>query len=170
MRRQVLQGRFGAGDRVAIPAAKDEVVTRLDLVASGKLLDHGIGGALTNLKKHKVFPTEIGLDLLIPGQRNARAIALAMALSIRRQGDAQVSVLPSGAITSFRPPRVRMEIGMRTVSRLARSTVTRVEALVNQEVGALCISTKNRRAFSTKNRLGVVSPENTKVNPFHSSR
>jgi hypothetical protein len=42
----------------------------------------------------------------IARQRNARAIALTMALSIRRQGVAQVSVAPSGARTSFLPPRV----------------------------------------------------------------
>jgi hypothetical protein len=29
------------------------------------LLDHGIGGALTNLKQHGVFPSEIGIDLLV---------------------------------------------------------------------------------------------------------
>jgi hypothetical protein len=30
-----------------------------------RLLDHGIGGALTNLKQHGVFPSEIGIDLLV---------------------------------------------------------------------------------------------------------
>jgi hypothetical protein len=33
------------------------------------------------------------------------------ALSIRLQGAAQVSVVPSGASPSFRPPRLRIEIG-----------------------------------------------------------
>jgi hypothetical protein len=38
-----------------------------------------------------------------------------MALLIRRQGTAQVSVVPSGA-TSFLPPGLRIEIGIRTVT------------------------------------------------------
>ena len=47
---------------------------------------------------------------------NARAIALTMALSIRREGAAHVSVVPSGARTTFLPPRLRIDIGTRTVS------------------------------------------------------
>jgi hypothetical protein len=41
----------------------------------------------------------------ISRQRNARAIALTMALSIRRQIAIPGSDVPSGASTSFRPPR-----------------------------------------------------------------
>jgi hypothetical protein len=52
----------------------------------------------------------------ISRQRNARAMALTIALSIRRQGAAQVSVVPSGATTSFLPPRLRIEMGMRMVN------------------------------------------------------
>ena len=39
--------------------------TFLQLVAGEKSLNHGIGGALSSLKKIGVYPTEIGLDLLI---------------------------------------------------------------------------------------------------------
>ncbi len=65
MRQHVIIGRFGPADRIAIPTAIGEVATKLDLVASEKMLGHGIGAALTDLKKFQVFPTEIGLDLLI---------------------------------------------------------------------------------------------------------
>ena len=49
-------------------------------------------------------------------QRNAGAIALTIALSTRRGGAAQVTALPSGARTSFRPPLLRIEIGTLTVT------------------------------------------------------
>lgn len=58
MRQHVIIGHFGPGDRVAIPTANGEVATRLDLVSSEKMLGHGIGAALSDLKKLKVFPTE----------------------------------------------------------------------------------------------------------------
>jgi hypothetical protein len=45
----------------------------------------------------------------ISRQRNALAIALTIALSIRRLGGTQVSIVPSGTRTSFRPPRPRIE-------------------------------------------------------------
>lgn len=65
MKRQLLAGRFGPDDQVEIPNATDEQVTYLQLVAGEKSLDHGIGGALTSLKALGVFPSEIGLDLLV---------------------------------------------------------------------------------------------------------
>ncbi len=65
MREHLIIGRFGPGDRIAIPTANGEVVTRLDLVVSEKALGHGIGGALSDLKKLKLVPTEIALDLLV---------------------------------------------------------------------------------------------------------
>jgi hypothetical protein len=65
MRRHLLTGRLGPDDRLAIPAAGDEVPTAFDLVASNKGFDYGIGHALDDLAKAGVFPTEIGLDLLI---------------------------------------------------------------------------------------------------------
>lgn len=65
MKRQLLAGRFGADDLVEVSAGADEQRTYLQLVAGETLLDHGIGGALTNLKQHGVFPSEIGIDLLV---------------------------------------------------------------------------------------------------------
>lgn len=65
MKRQLLAGRFGPDDQIEIQNADDEQVTHLQLVAGEKSLDHGIGGALTSLKALGVFPSEIGLDLLV---------------------------------------------------------------------------------------------------------
>jgi hypothetical protein len=65
MKRQLLAGRFGPDDNLDIGAGADEQRTYLQLVAGEKLLDHGIGGALTSLKKFGVFPSEIGIDLLV---------------------------------------------------------------------------------------------------------
>jgi hypothetical protein len=65
MRRHVLIGRMGPDDSIAIPVAADEVTTELQLVASNKRFDHGIGQALDDLPALGIFPTEIGLDVLI---------------------------------------------------------------------------------------------------------
>ena len=65
MKRQLLAGRFGPDDVIEIPSASDEQLTQLQLVAGQKSLDHGIGGALTSLKGLGIFPSEVGLDLLI---------------------------------------------------------------------------------------------------------
>jgi len=65
MKRQLLAGRFGADDQLDIPMGRDEQRTFLPLVAGEKSLNYGIGGALSSLKKLGVFPTEIGLDLIV---------------------------------------------------------------------------------------------------------
>jgi hypothetical protein len=65
MKRQLLAGRFGPDDHFEVTAGADEQRTYLQLVAGEKSLDHGIGGALTSLKKIGVFPSEIGIDLLV---------------------------------------------------------------------------------------------------------
>lgn len=65
MKRQLLAGRFGPDDRGDILAAQDEQCTFLQMVTGEKSLDHGIGGALTSLKKQGIFPSEIGIDLLV---------------------------------------------------------------------------------------------------------
>lgn len=65
MRRHLIAGRFGAGDKSGIPKADDEILTRLPLVSAQRRIDHGIGQALDNLKELNVFPTELGLDLLV---------------------------------------------------------------------------------------------------------
>ena len=65
MRRHIIIGRFGPGDRESVPLGNDEVSTRLDLVAGERSLDHGISHAITDLAKLGVYPSEIGVDLLI---------------------------------------------------------------------------------------------------------
>lgn len=65
MNRHVLIGRLGNDDKFSVPVAKDEVETRLDLVTATKRLDYGIGQAMDDLARIHIFPTEIGLDLLI---------------------------------------------------------------------------------------------------------
>ena len=64
MRRHVIIGRFGPGDRGPFPLGNGEVVTRLELVSSARRLAHGIGRVLEDLARLGVYPT-IGLDLLI---------------------------------------------------------------------------------------------------------
>jgi hypothetical protein len=65
MRRHVIIGRFGPGDRDRLPLGDGEVATRLDLVSGNRQLDHGIGRALRDLAPLGVYPTELGLDLLV---------------------------------------------------------------------------------------------------------
>jgi hypothetical protein len=66
MTRHLLQGHFGPADRSNLaPADAGEKATRFDLVAYDKVLDFGIGGALTDLKAKNVYPSEIALDLLV---------------------------------------------------------------------------------------------------------
>lgn len=64
MRRHVIIGRFGPGDTAEVPSAADEVISRLNLVY-GEALQHGIGHALHDLKQLSLFPSEIGVDLLV---------------------------------------------------------------------------------------------------------
>src|SRR5262245_18540003 len=65
MRRHVIIGRFGSSDRVGLPTGGGEVATRLEFVVSKRRLEHGIGRALDDLAKLGVFPSEIGVDLLV---------------------------------------------------------------------------------------------------------
>lgn len=66
MTRHLIQGHFGPADRSNLAAAEsDETPTRFDLVAYDKVLDFGIGAALTDLKAKHVFPSEVALDLAV---------------------------------------------------------------------------------------------------------
>ena len=65
MKRQLLAGRFGPDDSFEAAAGVDEQTTYLQFVAGEKSLTYGIGGALTCLKKMGIFPSEIGIDLLV---------------------------------------------------------------------------------------------------------
>jgi hypothetical protein len=65
MRRHVIIGRYGPGDRSRLPLGDGEVETRLDLVAGERSLDHGIGRALGDLARLGVYPSEMGFDVLV---------------------------------------------------------------------------------------------------------
>jgi hypothetical protein len=65
MSQHVIIGRFGSDDKVAIPTGTGEVATPLEFVKSNKRLEHGIGFALADLAKLNVFPTEVGVDLIV---------------------------------------------------------------------------------------------------------
>jgi hypothetical protein len=63
--RHLISGRFGLKDTVVIPNADDEVVTQVEFVQATKRLDYGIGNALKELATFGVYPSEIGVDLLV---------------------------------------------------------------------------------------------------------
>lgn len=65
MNRHLIVGRFGPTDRTPVPAASDEIVTRLDLVSGERSLGHGMGRAVSDLGRIHLQPSEVGLDLLI---------------------------------------------------------------------------------------------------------
>lgn len=65
MKRHVLAGRYGPDDQLLIPANPEEQLTNLQLVAGERTLDHGVGSALTSLKKLDVHATEMGIDLAV---------------------------------------------------------------------------------------------------------
>lgn len=66
MTRHLIQAYFGKRDRANLaPADTGEKATAFDIVAYDKVLDFGIGAALTDLKAKKVFPSEIALDLAV---------------------------------------------------------------------------------------------------------
>ena len=65
MNRHLIAGQFSPDDQIDIPSAADEQVTRLELVTGNQYLQYGISDALTNLNSCGVFPSELGLDLLI---------------------------------------------------------------------------------------------------------
>ena len=65
MRRHLIAGRFGNSDLADIPNADGEVSTRLEFVVSKQRLEHDVSSSLDDLSKIGIFPTEIGLDLLV---------------------------------------------------------------------------------------------------------
>jgi hypothetical protein len=85
MNRHLVQAHYGAADRAnLVPHQTDEQPSRFDLVAYDKVLDFGIGGALTALKAINVFPTEIALDLVV-----LAALVYAADTRISRQTESQ---------------------------------------------------------------------------------
>lgn len=65
MRRHVIIGRYGPGDRARLPLDAGEVETRFDLVSGERTLHHGIGRALNDIRRLGVYPSEIGVDVLV---------------------------------------------------------------------------------------------------------
>lgn len=65
MRRHLITGRYGPDDLSRMPLGDGEVETRLDLVVGERSLGHGIGRALTDLSRLGVFPSEMGVDVLV---------------------------------------------------------------------------------------------------------
>ena len=65
MTRHLIVGRFGARDHDQVPAAAAEISTTVDLIASQKRFGFGIGDALESLKALRVFPSEMGCDVLV---------------------------------------------------------------------------------------------------------
>lgn len=65
MRRHVIIGRFGPDDRMRFPLGEGEIETQLNLVDGELSLGHGIGRALGDLARLGIYPSEIGVDVLI---------------------------------------------------------------------------------------------------------
>ena len=65
MRRHVIIGRYGSGDSSRVPVDDSELSTRLALVINGQVLGYGIGQAISDLVRLGVYPTEMGIDVLV---------------------------------------------------------------------------------------------------------
>jgi len=65
MKRHLVYGRYGADDVVAIPTRDDELATQFTLLTRQNRLAHGVGAVLDDLLKVGVFPSAIGVDLLV---------------------------------------------------------------------------------------------------------
>lgn len=65
MRRHVIIGRLGVSDQEYVPLDACEVATDLQFVSSNRRLEHGVGRAIQDLVSLNLFPSEIGVDLLI---------------------------------------------------------------------------------------------------------
>ena len=65
MKRHLIVGRFGQDDCVHIPNNAYEQVTQLQLVMAQNILGYGIGDVISHLQNMGVFPSEIGLDILV---------------------------------------------------------------------------------------------------------
>lgn len=65
MKRHLVIGRFGPSDRITVPRAESERVTQVNIVSGKRRLGYGIGDALDDLARFNIYPSELGLDLLI---------------------------------------------------------------------------------------------------------
>jgi len=65
MTRHLIVGRCGSKDESPVQAAGEEVRTEVNLIDARGSFDYGIGEALNALSRLQIFPTEVGLDLLV---------------------------------------------------------------------------------------------------------
>lgn len=65
MRQHAIIGHFGLRDHPGVRTSDTEVATQLNLVTSDMRLDYGMGDALSSLGRLGVYPSELGLDLLV---------------------------------------------------------------------------------------------------------
>lgn len=65
MTKHIIAGKFGPTDSPNISQQPDVGVTYLELLSTASALNFGIAGAIDDLKSLNVFPSELGLDLLI---------------------------------------------------------------------------------------------------------
>lgn len=84
MRRHVLIGRLGTGDRESVQLGVDEMATDVQLVVGQRQLGFGIGRALADLANLGMVPTEVAVDLLI-----VTALVYAADTRISRESESQ---------------------------------------------------------------------------------
>ncbi|MVM32445.1 hypothetical protein GO755_20540 [Spirosoma sp. HMF4905] len=65
MRKHLIIGAFGPKDDFKMPLAPNEAITLFPLIVGENTLNFGISNALNDLLRLGVYPTEIGLDMLI---------------------------------------------------------------------------------------------------------
>jgi hypothetical protein len=65
MRRHVIVGRYGSADTLHLPIAEEEEHTRFELIDIHGRLNHGLDQVLADLTRLGIYPTELGVDLLI---------------------------------------------------------------------------------------------------------
>jgi hypothetical protein len=65
MRKHIIAARFGSDDMPLIDRRNEEAITYLDLLIREDQLDFGIASMLGELNDLNIFPSEIGLDLLL---------------------------------------------------------------------------------------------------------
>ena len=72
MKRHVIIGRYGSADNINFIPSIDEIETHFDLLASSQnlisgqqFLDYGIGHAINELSGFGIYPSELGIDILV---------------------------------------------------------------------------------------------------------
>lgn len=65
MKRHLLIGNFGSKDNASVVTRRDELVTEFPLIVGKDKLNYGAQNVLDDLKKLHIFPSEIGVDLLV---------------------------------------------------------------------------------------------------------